>query len=815
MLDHMLRADLRYGVRLLAKSPGFTAVAVLTMALGIGASTAVFSLLNAVLLRSLPYGHPSRLVYIWSPIPRLTAVPREIGPNWPDYVEWTRTSRSFTSMAAFDSGYFNVTEKTGATQIAGTRVSGNFFSTLQSSALLGRTIVPEDDDPAAPRVAVISNALWRSRFGADPAALGATLELDRQTWRIVGIMPPLFGYPHETDTPFPDLREKQTDIWVPLRLTPEDKTDRNRAGGGTVIARLKPGVDVRTAQAEMAAIEARLDLLHPPEIHGFTAWVQPMLDSLLGPVRPLMFLLMGAVLMVLAICCANIANLLVARAAARSHEIGVRTAIGANRSRLVGQMLTEALLLAAAGGVSGVAAGWAAMRLLIRLAPANIPRLDEVSLDPTVLSFAFGASLLTGLIFGLLPAFTGSRVNVLAILAQSGGRSATGAPNRLRDAMILAEVALAVTLLAGAGLLLRSFQKLSATELGFSRASLTLKVTLDDRYSRPEERLRFYTRLLESVRRIPGVAVAGGGDMLPLGLRESVSFVEVEGRTLPKESLANARSASGGFCEAMGMRLLAGRFLQDSDTGRQPQPVLISRRFREVYFGGEDPLGRHVRLGGGTQTPWSTVVGVVEDVHHSNLEAAPRPTYYAPMWRQPGDDLYVAIGARVPPGSLIAPIQASVRELDPAVALSDFHTMDNFVERAGAGRRFQTALLVAFAALAVFLAGIGIYGLMSFSVRQRTAEIGIRMAVGASPSQVVGMVLRRGMTLAAMGTVLGLAGALTVTRLIRSWLYGVSATDAVTFAAVPMVLLAIAAAACIAPAWRAARIDPVRAVWNR
>ena len=807
--------DLRYGLRLLTKSPGFTAVAVLTMALGIGASTAVFSLLNAVLLHSLPYGDPSRLFYIWSPIPRLPDVPREIGPNWPDYIEWTKASRSFTSIAAFDSGYFNVSGRTGTTQIAATRVSGNFFGTLQSAALFGRTIVPEDDDPSAPRVAVISDALWRSRFGADPAALGASLELDRQTWRIVGIMPPLFGYPHETDTPFPDIREKQTDIWVPLRLTPQDKTDRNRAGGGTVIARLKPGVDVRTAQAEMAAIEARLDLLHPPEIHGFTAWVQPMLDSLLGPIRPLMFLLMGAVLMVLAICCANIANLLVARAASRSHEIGVRTAVGANRSRLVGQMLTEALLLAAAGGLGGVGVGWAVMHLLIRLAPANIPRLDEVSLDPSVLFFSLAASLLTGLVFGLLPAFTGSRVNVLAILAQSGGRSATGAHNRLRDAMILAEVAIAVTLLAGAGLLLRSFHKLSAMELGFSRSSLTLKVTLDDRYARPEDRLRFYRRLLERVRRIPGVAVAGGGDMLPLGLRESVSFVEVEGRTLPPSSIANSRSASGGFCEAMGMHLLAGRFLEDGDTGRQPQPVLISRRFRDVYFGGEDPLGRHVRLGGGTQTPWSTVVGVVEDVHHSNLEAVPRATYYAPMWRQPGDDLYVAIGARVPPGSLIAPIQAAVRELDASVALSDFHTMDNFVERAGSGRRFQTALLVAFAGLAVFLAGIGIYGLISYSVRQRTAEIGIRMAVGASQSQVVGMVLRRGMTLAAAGSALGLAGALATTRLIQSWLWGVSPTDALTFAVAPVLLLAIAAAACIAPARRAARIDPVRAVWGR
>lgn len=811
---HILRSDLRYGARVLAKSPGFAVIAVLTMALGIGASTAVFSLMNAVLIRSLPYGDPARLVYVWSPIPRLPEVPREIGPSWPDYVDWARTSQSFASLAAFEGGYFRVPGKTTATQIAATRVSGNFFGTLETAAAIGRTILPADDSPEAPRVAVISDALWRSRYGAAPAVLGDTVQLDRETYRIIGVMPPHFGYPHATDVPYPDTPEKQTDIWVPLRLTEVDKTDRNRAGGGTVIGRLKPGVDVRRAQAEMAAIEARLDPLHPPEIHGFTAYVQPMLDALLKPVRPLVLLLMGAVLMVLAICCANLANLLVARGAGRSHELGVRTAIGAGRARLVRQMLTEAALVAAAGDACGIAVGWAGMRLLARLAPASIPRVDEIGLHLPVLCFAVGISVAAGLFSGLLPALAASRVDVAAILAEGGGRSATRRSNRLRDAMIVAEVALAVTLLAGAGLLLRSFEKLAQTDLGFSRRALTMKVTLDDRYAKPEDQYEFYTRLVDRMRRIPGVAAAGGGNMLPLGLRESISFIEIEGRKLPKNSTADARAVTGGFCEAMGMHLLAGRFLTDPD-GDRPPVVLISRRFRDVYFPGEDPLGKHIRFGGGPDVPWSTVVGVVEDVHHSNLEGAPRPTYYSLLWQQPDRQMFVAIGAKVPPASLIPTVQKAVRELDPAVALSDIHTMETAVEGAGATRRFQMAILTGFAALAVFLAAIGIYGLMAYAVRQRTVEIGIRMAVGASRASVIAMVLRRGMLLAAAGSALGILGAFGATRLIRSWLYGVTPTDAVTFAAVPLLLLAVAAAACLVPAWRAARVDPVRAVWGR
>jgi putative ABC transport system permease protein len=812
---HILRADIRYGLRLLVKSPGFAAIAVLTLALGIGGATAIFSLLNAVLIRSLPYGNPERLVYIWTPIPRLAGVPREIGPGWPDYFAWARMSHSFSSIAGFHSGYVNLAGKSGTEHLGATEVTSSLFPTLQVAPQLGRGFVEEDERQGAAHVAVISDAFWRSRFGGDPAALGRTLELDRESYRIVGIMPPGFGYPHATDMRYPDTPEKRTDIWAPLVLSESEKTERGVHSGGNAIARLKPGIDLRRAQAEMSAIAAQLDLRRPELARGFTAYVQPMLDSLLGPTRRLMLLLMGAVLMVLAICCANIANLLLARAAGRTHEIGVRTAMGAGRSRIVRQMVTEALLLAAAGGTGGVAAGWAAMRLLVRLAPATIPRLDEVSLDPRVLAFAVAASLITGHLFGLLPAFTASRLNVTGILAQGGTRGATAASKRVRGAMIVAEIAVAVTLLAGAGLMVRSFQKLSATDLGFSRSSLTMKVTLDDRYSKPEEQVRLYAALRDRVRSVPGIAAAGEGSALPLGHRESISFIEIEGRTLPKNSVADFRGVSGGFCEALGTRLIAGRYLTDADTGRQPRPVLINRRFRDVYFPHEDPLGRNVRFGGGPETPWATIAGVVEDVHHSSLEAAPRPTFYSPLGGEPRDAIFLAIAGRVPPDRLAAEVREAIRQLDPSVAVSDIQTMETAIGESGAHRRFQTALLAAFAMLAVFLAAVGIYGLMAYSIRQRTAEIGIRMAMGASRGRVVWMVLREGMAMATAGAALGMGGAFAATRLIASWLYGVSPTDAVTFAAVPLVLLAAAAAACIVPALRAARVDPVRAMAAR
>jgi putative ABC transport system permease protein len=481
---HVLAADVRYGARVLGRSPSFAAVAVLTMALGIGASTAVFSLLNAVLLRSLPYADPAHLVYIWTPLPRLPDLPRELGPDFPDYFDWTRLSHSFSSIGLVDAGFVNVDGIGGAQRVGAAKITSSTLGTLGVQPVLGRAFSAADEQPGAPRVALISDALWRAKFGGDSSVLGRTLHLDRKDYTIVGVMPPAFSYPHANDVAFPDSQQERTDIWTPLALTATQKTDRSANGGGIAVARLKPGVEIRQAQSEMAAVEGQLDKLHT-DVRGWTAYVQPLLDSLFRSTRRLLYLLMGAVLAVLAITCANIAGLLLARGAGRAHELGIRTAIGADRARLVRQMLTEALLLAGAGGVCGLATGWAATRLLVRLAPASIPRIDEVSVDPHVLLFAAAASLVTGLAFGLLPAFAASRVNVTTILALGGGRTATGASHRLRDVLVAAEIALAVTLLAGAGLLLRSFQKVSATDIGFARSTLTANISLGRRMRSP------------------------------------------------------------------------------------------------------------------------------------------------------------------------------------------------------------------------------------------------------------------------------------------------------------------------------------------
>jgi putative ABC transport system permease protein len=780
----ILLQDLRYGARVLGRSPGFLAVAILTMALGIGASTAVFSLTNAVLIRSLPYGDASRLVYLWTPIPKLPDVPRELGPSYPDYYDWTRRSRSFESLALFDEGYVHLDS---ATRVGGARVTAGFFETLEAAPQLGRATFAEGE-----RAVVIGDGLWRSRFGGDPGVLGRTLEVDRQRYTIVGVMPPHFGYPHATDVRYPDSPQNQTDLWMPLALTEREKSDRTVGSGGTVVARLKPGVTVRQAQAEMAAIEAQLDPLYPPDWRGWTAYVQPFLDSALGPVRLRMWLLMGAVAMVLAICCANIANLLVARGAGRAREMSVRSAVGASRARLVRQMLTESLLMAGAGGVAGVLAGLAAMRVLVRLAPATIPRIDETTFDGRVLLFALAASVMTGLAFGVLPALAASRAAI----------TITAAPrrSRMRSLLIVSEVGLAVMLVAVAGLLLRSFQKLAETDIGFARSTLTMTVTPADRFRR---------EMLDEIRRIPGVAIAGAGDDLPLAGHYSMTNFMIEGHAISKSQLVEARTAGGGYCEAMHIRLLAGRYLSDDDGPNRPPVALISRRFRDLYFRGENAVGRRMRPCSDCQEPWYTIVGVVEDVRHGTLEETPKPVMYAPLWRTPSPRMNLAIETRMPAERIVPAVR---RVVGSAMYVADVRTMNELVTEAGAARRFQTTLLTAFAALALLLAAVGLYGMVAYAVKHRTKEIGVRMAVGAGRGRILGMVLRQGMTPAVVGMALGLAGAAAATRLIASWLYGVTRFDAVTFAAVPVVLLAVAAAACIVPAWRATRVDPVGAL---
>jgi predicted permease len=493
--------------------------------------------------------------------------------------------------------------------------------------------------------------------------------------------------------------------------------------------------------------------------------------------------------------------------------MGVRAALGAERTRLVRQMLTEALLLAGGGGILGVLLAWEIVRVLVRLNPGGIPRMEETSLDPRVLLFMAGITVLTGLLFGLLPALAASRVNLTALLKQAGTRGIAGSSIGLRGGLIVTEVALSVILLAGAGLLIRSYLKVLSVGAGFQQSTVTMRLTMfqNQNYQTPRRQSALFRRLLGQIGGLPGVEVAGAVSAVPLSHHESVTFLEVRGYPNRKDQTVDARWATGGYFGAMGIRLLAGRFLNDDDT-RQRAQVVVSRSFRDLYFAGRDPIGQQIRLGGAQATVWSRIVGVVEDVRHSSLEQAPRPMVYEAFWGGFTNEGTLTIRANGPPCGVVPLVRGALRGIDPALALEDVRTMGDLVSEAVSRRRFQTAVLAGFAAVAVLLALVGLYGLMAYAVKHRTAEVGIRMALGASRRQVLGMVLRQGLGLVGAGLALGIGGALALTHVVAAWLFGVPAADPVTFLAVPALILLTSAGACLVPAWRATRIDPVNAL---
>jgi predicted permease len=801
----ILAVDLRLGWRMSAKSPVATLVALLAMAMGIGATTAVFSLVNAVLLRSFPYGDVSRLVYLWTPNPKFVGAPLQIGPSVPDFLEWKKDSHSFADIAAFNDARFRLADNNSVTQIGGARVSGNFFAMMQVNPSLGRTIDTNDDQPGHDNVAVISDSLWHSRFGGQANALGQTMMVDRHPLQVIGVMPASFSYPHASDFPEQVVGIKRSDIWVPFGWTEKQKTTRSENfDGANALGRLRPGVTLEQAQAEIAAIEARLDPLYPEQFRGWKVYLQSFADSASGQVRLLMGLLFAAVSVVLLIACTNVAGLLTAKAAARVHEMGVRSALGAGRGRLVRQMLTEAVLLAVAGGALGTLLAAGLVRAVVRLNPGNIPRLEEVSLDGRVLAFTAAVTLLTGVLFGLAPALAASRVNVMELL-KSGGRGLAGG-RRLRGSLVLTQVALAVVLMAGAGLLIRSYINLQGVDKGFNPSTLTAYIELDDRYQTPERQEAFRQAVLQRVRALPGVEVAGAVTGVPLSQNESLTFLQVDGLPNQKDQVTDTRNASGGYFEAMGIHLIAGRFLTDSDR----DVSVVSKGFADRYFPGRSALGGILHLNGRPKPDWR-IVGVVADVRHSNLEETPRPVVYQPI-SQGGWRFDLAVRSSLPPAQTAAAIGSIVREVDSQLPATKFRTMEERVDEAGTRRRFQAVVLAVFAAIAVFLPLVGLYGLMAFTVRQRTAEIGIRMTLGASRLRVIAMVVRQGLGWVAAGIAVGLAAAFELTHLASSFLYGVTATDPVTFVIVPVFLLLVALTAALIPAWNAARINPVEAL---
>ena len=809
-----LLQDLRYGLRTLRRTPGFTVTAVLTLGLGIGACTAIFSLVNAVLIRSLPYGDPERLVYLFTPDPDLKIPPEVISPAYGDFYDIMRQSHSFERMSNFEQSIFSVDERGTTQRIGAARVDEDFFSTLRSEPELGRTISAADNRPNGAKVAVISHALWIAMFGGQVDVLQHTIELDGASYQIIGVMPPEFEYPFNSDLAFDgNSHIKSTQIWVPLMKTAKELAARD-PDDNVSIARLREGVTVRQAQAEMSAIMAHLDKEYPgdPSVFGLVrhwgALIENFTSMSMGPVRPLMRLLLEAVGLVLLIACGNAANLLLARAAERGRELSVRAALGAGRARMMRQLLAESLLVGAGGCAVGVALTFIFLRLLPKLDPGNIPRLNEASLDARVFLVAIAASLLTSLIAGLMPAVSAARMELSEFLRSQAMRGRSGGHTRLQSGLIIAQTAMVVVLLAGAGLLIRSYVKVESVDTGFTRSAVTFGVSLDPRYSKPEQRVAFYRNLMAKLEALPGVQAAGTVSNLPLSNSESLYTIWVDGYPNKDLQLTEGRDITPHYFAAMNIPLIAGRYFTDADTiGRRT--AIINQKFAETFFPNRNPIGGRIS-GDEKHAQWQTVVGVVADVRHTSLEEEPQPQIYSAAYDAGGSS--VAVRSTLPAATVTHEIRTTLKAMDPNLAATDIQTMGDLVSISSARRRFQTSLLTAFAVIALFLALVGLYGLMAFSVNRRTREVGIRMALGAERRDVLLLIIRNATVLVGTGLIAGLACTWIVTRALKSFLFGVSEHDPVTVISVTLLLIVCGLVAAIVPARRAASIDPMRAL---
>jgi predicted permease len=794
--------DLRHGARLFRQRPGFTAVVVLTLALGIGANAILFSLVNSVLLNPLPYADPGRLVFV--------AQHREgetyNGASYDDYKDFRDRARSFAQLAAVSPQWtFTLTNVSEPQRLRGLYASANLFPALGVSPARGRAYTPEEDRAGAGRVVVISHELWQRQFGGDASVLGKSLALDGEPHTIVGVMPAGFRFFAESD------------LWVPLAQNPVV----NRGRGVrllSIFGRLGDGVAREQAEAEIVSVAAQLEGEYAATNKGFSARVVPLHEHVTGGARPALLVLLGAVGLVLLIACANVANLTLARAASRRREFAVRAALGAGRLALTRQVLTESLLLGAAGGATGLLLAVWGVDLLLAVGPENIPRRAEIGIDSRVVLFTLAVSLLTGALFGLAPALRASRAQLGEAL-KSGARAGDGPrAARLRSSLVVAEVALSIMLVAGAGLLVRSFVRLLEVDPGFRPDNLvSLAVILpQSSYPQPEQRAQFYRRLEERLKALPGVESVGAVTRLPLGPAGNItSTLAVEGRPAAEGARPEVdfRRASPDYFRTMGVPLVAGRFFAEEDADESRPTAIVNEAFARKYWPGESALGKRVRLGPNSDAaPWITVVGVVGNVRHTGLDSEPRPEVYRHLLTSPPTGPVVVVRTTADPSALVPTLGAAVRELDRGIPAATAQTMREIIARSVAERRFLMLLLAAFAGAALVLASVGIYGVVSNTVAQRTHEIGVRMALGATRRDVLRLVIRQGMTPAVLGLALGLAGALALTRVMRGLLFGVGARDPATLAASALLLAAVALAACYLPARRATKVDPMVAL---
>jgi predicted permease len=811
-MESLIR-DLRYALRSLSRRPSFTAIAVITLALGIGANTAIFSVVNAVLLRPLPFPHPEQLVTLWERNPKQGY--EQNPPAAGDFVDWRDQNRVFAQMAIYaPSKKFNLALGDLPERITGAAVSTSLFDLLGVSPVQGRVFSSEEEQAGRDQVVIISEKFRQSHFAAGRNPVGETITLDGKSYAIVGVMPEGFQFPGGTGTVLRTFTPAPADLWVPLVLDAE--TLRQRSSHSlNVIGRLKPGVTVAQATAEMDAIQQRLEQQYSTFFIGSNVTLVPLAEQVVGAARRPVLVLWGAVAFVLLISCANIANLLLSRAASRKKEIALRAALGAGRGRMIRQLLTESLLLSIFGGVAGtLLAAWG-VRALSAIVPPNFPRRDEISIDAWVLGFTLLISILTGVIFGLAPALNSSRIDLIEAL-KAGGRNATAGAqgHRLRSLLVIVEMGLALILLVGASLMIQSFLHLQQVTPGFETDHrLVMEISLPANSYPREQRPAFFQQLLERTRTLPGVEAIAAAKHLPL-TGDNMNFAfDIEGRPFPagKSPGADCRFVTPDYFRAMAIPLIQGRVFSDDDAPQSPHVLIINERMARRFFPHEDPVGKRLVLGINNFT--GQIVGIVADVKHVGLDAEANDEIYAaysqaPFWT----DMNLIVKTAGDPMSVAGSIRNELGNLDRHVPIGKVRTMESIAAESVAQPRFRTLLLSLFGVVALLLASVGIYGVMSYAVTQRTQEIGIRMALGAQISDVRRMVITHGMTMAVIGVVSGVAGAFVLTRLIASLLFGVAPTDVATFAGVSIGLAAAALVACYVPARRASKVDPLVAL---
>jgi putative ABC transport system permease protein len=795
--------DLKFAVRMLAKSPGFTAVAILTLALGIGANTAIFSIVNAVLLRPLPFKDSAQLV-------RLRETHKNVGNvsvSYPDFLDWREQSHSFAGMAVINNVGFNLSGIAQPENIGGYAVSPNFLALVGVRPVLGRDLLPSEEKPGTAPVVLLSYQLWQSHLGGDPAAIGRSITLDGRSYSIVGVLPPTFRF------------LDRTDVIVPIGVVAAGLTERGERGDMDVVGHLSPGVTLSQAAVEINAIAARLANQYPQSNYGFGAHLESFREAFTGDTRFAVLVLFGAVVFVLLIACVNVANLFLVRGAARAREIALRLAFGASRGRVVRQMLTESLVLAVCGGVLGIVLGAWGISGLGYLLPADSLQTMGVRMDLSVLLFAAAMIVLVTFAFGLIPALQATRPDLDETLKDSArSATSTSAQYRLRGALAIAETALALVLLVGAGLMLKSLYHLIQVSPGFEPARvLTMEMDLrTDQYSKDPTILNFWQQVLERVRTIPGVESAAVGTVVPLTGSHRRSDVTIEGLPTPGPGEfphPDCHVISAAYTSAMRIPLLRGRTFTDADDETAPLVGLVNATMARRFWTNGDPVGKRILRGHpGGDGKWITIVGVVADTKLYGLDNPARLEVYYPYRQQPETDMNLVVRSAVDPASLTSAIRTAVAAIDKGQPIFDVHTMQQRVDDSISTRRLTLVLLGIFSALALILAAIGIYGVMAYSVALRTQEIGIRMALGAQRQDVLRLVLGQGAQIAFGGVAIGLAAAAALARLLSSLLFSVSSSDPMTFAAVAILLVAVALLACYIPARRAMRVDPIIAL---